>query len=179
MSDMRPAILTGSPEIEVHWTVEVSDETMPLLMWTGAFPLTIGGKRYEAVGAIMGVEIGSDDLGGTTGAIATLTAAIVTPELRDIFTELGDPGPRTATLRAVYSTDGGNTWSYAPAAVSGTLSNPRVKDKVYSIDVVKSSIDEERSPVIYMSDEAHRIAHPLDTGFSRLKTMNEREYRMP
>lgn len=176
----RPPLLSGAPGITVYWGVSVDDPDRPLDFWSGPTPVSFpSGIRYEAVGAIMNVEVGADDIRGTSGAIATITVSIAEPEIRRILTDLGDPGPRMTLIRAIYSLDGGNSYAFMPSPIVGRLSSPRTRDKIYSIDVVKASIDEQRGNVVYMSDESHTILHPNDTGFSRLKNFNEREYVMP
>ena len=140
-----PTVLTGDTEQMGFWAISLITDDLHFWQGPANLVMTIDGVEttFLSLGAIMEVQIGSDEQGGTSGSVASLVFANNPPELFEAFTNVGDPGPMPVTVRFLYSTDGGANYQIAPSEVHGRLSNPQLSiiDSVYRIEVVKASID--------------------------------------
>ena len=162
-----PMAVSTGPVLKVAWLIEVVGTEY--LYWQGDHPLTFNGKTYLGRNFLSL----SDAETGVDAAETTMTAsfAVANPVFRAEL--LQDPGPLTTVVEWIFSTDAGQTWAKVPRKFVGSLSNPVMKDGIYSIEIETYAADADRGAPLFWSHEDQQLLYPDDFGHEYMRQLEE------
>ena len=159
-TNARPG--TGLPEM-IGWTLKIEDLGSPPetgYWWSGEGTITVGSQAYQGATvngqAFLDVS-GVEQTQGLPSRRATIRLAVVPETTRRLLQQ--DYGPIPITVGWVRSRDGGRTWTRLPRSFSGRLSNPRLLDGLYTVEIETVLGDADRGIPQRWSYEAFESRH--------------------
>ena len=109
-------------------------------LWSGDSPLTFLGNVYQR-GDFISLRHPSNEV-GVPDRRMTISFAVTDATLRSAL--LQDIGPAVVRGNFIFSKDNGATWEIAGNVFAGRLSNPRITNGQYSVELEKYSGDIDR-----------------------------------
>ena len=131
----------------IAWLCEFVGEN--LYLWSGDEQLTFDGNTYQP-GHFISIQHASNEV-GVPNRRTTASFAVVDPTMRAAL--LQDDGPVLVKVRFLQSTNRGKTWTAVGNQHLGRLSNPRLADGVYSVEIETYRGDIDRGRPIKWSHE--------------------------
>ena len=166
-----------------QWLVEFDynedDDYSPqdIQYWSGEGLLNYDGKIYNSVGKIIGLS-GAELKEGIPDQRLQINMFAGDPTIRELL--LQDHGPIELVVKWIYSNDNGVTWNKIPAEYRGRLSNPRIENGVYHVELETVVGDIDAGETVYFSDEYQRDQDAEDVGYEYLKEIAAgKEIRWP
>ena len=144
----------------------VGDPPEDLRLWSGMGDLTYGGNVFQGVTGASGAFAGISAVEQTLGSpVSRVEAILMVPPaaVREILSF--DAGPVNVDIQFIFSADYGDTWNDAPVSVHGRLSNPRLDNGVYTVEIETWTGDADRGTPKLWSDDAQKTEYPGDKAF--------------
>lgn len=184
-TDTGTIIVIGAAEpadeaLTVHWLMTFPDHNPVYRFWSGEGDLSLdghtwAGRSWVSLSAAENALDGPDKRMTVSLAVSTTSDEPAEREamrhLRTILMQ--DPGPLEVVIEWIFSRDHGQTWQRLPATFAGRLSNPVIRDGVYSIEIETWAGDVDRGRPLKWSDEDQRARAPGDRGLEYMRQLSE------
>lgn len=129
------------------WLAEF--DAVNINLWSGDEPLNFMGKVYSP-GHMISLANPTNEIGVPSRRM-TANFSVADPALRASLLE--DRGPLLVKARFISTVDNGATWTLTGNQFMGRLSNPRLSDGVYSVEIETYSGDVDRGRPVRWSHE--------------------------
>ena len=133
--------------VAIGWIMEIVGHDIRL--WSGDSDLTFNSHVYRR-GDFISLRHPSNEV-GVPDRRMTASFAVTDSSLRAALLE--DIGPAVVRGNFIYSSDNGATWEVAGNVFAGRLSNPRLTNAQYSVELEKYSGDIDRGRPVRWSHE--------------------------
>lgn len=130
--------------------------------WSGTRDVVVNGTTYTAVGGIVAIN-GVDIRTGQQDSRVQIQLQIPNNAIRAQL--LQDPGYVEVLIRWVEHSENMTDLTILPKSYRGVLSDARIVDDLYTIEVETRKGDIDRGRVKYISDESQRADYPNDRAF--------------
>ncbi|WP_425152886.1 hypothetical protein [Candidatus Palauibacter sp.] len=143
------------------WALDVP--ALAVRIWSGEGALSFDGRTWLGTGGLVTIsDLGGDaEEAGDIGARITVRAE--TPDTIALVSSIH--GAPEATVRQLFSPDGGATWREIDVGIVGVLAGARIEDGVWSAELRPR---EETPEKLVWSAATQDMRAAGDTGFSRL-----------
>ena len=161
--------MPNTPVPIVAWIAHL--DGVDLRFWTGEGDLTFKGNTYKSVG-ITDISELTDELGERDGR---MTISLLLLPGADKTTLLTDIGPVEVTIQLIVSNNYGLTWTEQPIKFIGRLSNPRIDDNIYTVELERYSGDVDRGYIRLWSHEEQmsRVPGQIDRAFEMSNRLSD------
>ena len=139
---------------------------------TGTEAIDYGGQTYAAAGALEGPVVLPEDTWEPREASLSFTVAVVDVGLRSALLSAGGLGPEAVTVRIVYSTDHGATWTAINWRFRGQLGRSFLRAGRWVAEVVRP----RRNALVFSAEWTHedqQAAFPGDKALAGLAALAE------
>jgi len=152
-----------------HWLAEFPDSTPVYRFWSGDGDLTLDGKDYQGRNFIS-LSTAETSLDAPNTRL-TASFAVAEPGLRQALMQ--DPGALTVIIEWIASIDQGQSWRRVPRKFVGRLSQPVIKDGIYTIEIETFGGDVDRGRPLKWSHEDQQQRHSGDRGLEYMRQLSE------